>query len=497
MRINLIVSFTLFLTVFQAQTLKITPVKYQVNALFDRTNGAKYACDKDGRFQDELVFYTINKKDTVLLFKSAIYNSCLKGLSEWFNSDGQLIRQTQNYDGGCTVQASSHQFAMTGKLKMNLSALIEKSTFWDKYPPHSLQREEFYTDGLLSKTIYYYKNGNTFKVVHYALKNNFRPSYYSNEYDKYEEYGAYIQYNENGTIAMQGEKRGYKNIGTWNFYSGAGILETEKKYFNPDSIFITHFYPSGAKKSQETQLYEHKIGEAITFYETGEIASKTIFSKSGQQQGPSYKYFPSGKLMEEIPCCGYFKNGTYTKWYENGKMEEKYDFVEGITHGKYNAWHSNGQLKTKGQYDINGSSAGKWYTYNEKGKLISVRDFDQEIMEVPMAVTSEVNTFQDNYPVQSIDLYEFSHRLANSYVFKTPNEIPRNLRFLKKQTQIDVKAILTEKGIATFEILTPLSSEQKEKLIKFLHEKVTFDGAFKIGNSNVPCWIIMSIKIEE
>ena len=496
MRINLIVSFTLFLTAFQAQTLKITPVKYHVNSLYDQTNGAKYSCDKDGRFQDELVFYTIKQKDTVILFKSSIYNSCLKGLSEWFNADGHLIRQTQNYEGGCTVQASSHQFAMTGKLKMNLSALIEKSSFWDKYPPHSLQREEFYKDGLLSKRIYYYKNGKPFKVVHYALKNNYKTYYYSNEYDKYEEYGAYTQYNENGTIAMQGEKRGYKNFGTWNFYSEAGILETEKHYFNPDSVFITHFYPSGAKKSQETQWLEHKIGEDLTFYETGEIESKKVFSKYGRQLDSELKYYKSGKIMEEIPCCGIFKTGTYKKWFENGKLAEKYNLVESYNRGKYEAWHENGMLKTKGQYDTLGFSAGKWYTYNEKGKLVSVRDFDKEIMEVPEVISEEIVTYAEN-PIADYAYSEFTQRLANSYLFGKSTEIPRDLRFLRKHTYVEIKATLTEKGIATFEILTLLSSEQKEKLIKFLHEKVSFDGGFKIGNSNVPCWITMSIEIEE
>lgn len=496
MRIKLLVIFVFFIRLIGAQTMTITPVKYHVNSLYDRTNGAKYACDKDGRFQDELVFYTIKQKDTVILFKSAVYNSCLKGLSEWFNADGHLIRQTINYDGGCTVHASSHQFMITRSLSLNLNALIEKSTFWDNYPPYSKEVEEFYTDGLLSKRINYYKNGKPFKVVHYALKNNYRTSSYAREYDKYEESGPYIQYNENGSIARQGEKRANKYTGTWHFYSEAGILETEKHYFNPDSVFITHFYPSGAKKSQETQWLEHKIGEDLTFYETGELESKKMFSKYGRQLDSEINYYKSGKIMEEIPCCGTFKTGTYKKWFENGKLAEKYNLVESYNRGKYEAWHENGMLKAKGQYDTLGFSAGKWYTYNEKGKLVSVRDFDKEIMEVPEVISEDIVTYAEN-PIADYAYSEFTQRLANSYLFGKSTEIPRDLRFLRKLTYVEIKASLTEKGIATFEILTALSSKQKEKLLAFLNEKVSFDGGFKIGYTNVPCWIIMSIEIDE
>jgi len=81
------------------------------------------------------------------------------------------------------------------------------------------------------------------------------------------------------------------------------------------------------------------------------------------------------------------------------------------------------------------------------------------------------------FTVRSNDFYEFSKRLANSYLFGKTTNISSNLGFLKKHSQINVKT--------TFEILTPLSSKQKEKLLTFLISKVNFDGGFKIGNSNV------------
>lgn len=495
MRINLIIIFVFFVKLIEAQTLTIKPVKYYVNSMFDKTTGAKYACDKDGRFQDELVFYTINQKDTVILFKSAIYNNCLKGLSEWYNADGHLIRQTINYEGDCTVHASTHHFKMASSIKMKLPALIEKSTFWDNYPPYSKEVEEFYSDGFLSKRINYFENGNRYIVAHFALKKNYTTSYFSREYDEYEESGEYIVYFPNGGISMQGTKLANKNIGQWKYFNEEGKLETEKFYFNADSVLVNYFYPSGGKKKQELLWLEHPVGESFTYYETGEIESKKVFSKYGRQIDSELKYYKSGKLMEEIPCCGTFKTGTYKKWFKNGKLAETYNLVESYNRGKYESWHENGILKTKGQYDTLGYSVGKWYTYNEKGKLVSVRDFDKEIIQIPEAISEEVVTYAVDYPIADGNYKEFTQVLAKSTIFENRFKYSRDLHFLKKHKQLEVKAILNEKGIATFEIITPLSEKQKLKLKDYLEKKIIFDNPFRIGYTNVPCSIDLLIEI--
>jgi len=54
-----------------------------------------------------------------------------------------------------------------------------------------------------------------------------------------------------------------------------------------------------------------------------------------------------------------------------------YDYSTNSIIGIYKEFYSNNVLKTKGLYCWFGFKIGKWYSYNEKGELISYEDFDQ------------------------------------------------------------------------------------------------------------------------
>lgn len=126
--------------------------------------------------------------------------------------------------------------------------------------------------------------------------------------------------------------------------------------------------------------------------EPGEFVSYIVIKDTLNCDSIVQVFYKNGQLFYRI----FYKNGYRTGWYEqfhqNGAIWCKFLYNEGkIVDGLNICYSENGQISQKG-YFKNGNEIGKWYQYgysqdyrlnkvykyNRKGRLVSVKFWDDE-----------------------------------------------------------------------------------------------------------------------
>jgi antitoxin component YwqK of YwqJK toxin-antitoxin module len=80
-------------------------------------------------------------------------------------------------------------------------------------------------------------------------------------------------------------------------------------------------------------------------------------------------YYPSGKLMGEIPMWHGKKQGTMRWYYETGELKIEQETKNGHADGKLIFYYNNG-IKEKEERLINDLRDGKFNYYDKNGRLI-------------------------------------------------------------------------------------------------------------------------------
>jgi antitoxin component YwqK of YwqJK toxin-antitoxin module len=132
---------------------------------------------------------------------------------------------------------------------------------------------------------------------------------------------------ENGELAAQGKYLGTKKDSTWNYYS----------------------YYDKTLTNQETY-------------------------RNGAKQGISYKYYPSGRICEEMNWLSGSREGERKQYYEDGKIKCLTTFKNNNKNGLYRVYYDNDQIELEGSY-LNDVMTGKWLKYDETGKLMSTVEY--------------------------------------------------------------------------------------------------------------------------
>jgi antitoxin component YwqK of YwqJK toxin-antitoxin module len=384
---------------------------------------------------------------------------------------------------------------MPGKMRMQLYALIEKSTTWYDYKYNAKETEEFYVNGELEKKVSYYANGS--KESEYAFITNPKTiewgPYQTNRSKKF---GPCTLYYDTGVIESTGTMDGSLETGTWKYYGRTGILLTEKTNHTRDSATVINFYPSGKTESVYAFNRYRKIGTEKHFYETGELKSYTHFDKYGQQDTATISYHPNGTMLEYLPCCSYWPNGKFTRWYENGNKEEEVSMTDGIRVGLYTSWHPNGKVQSKGHYDEYGYPVGVWNYYKENGQKESTRNFDlePEISVEPEIAPELVFEGEHSYLKTDFDFSVPQIGLTESY----QNPIRKKIvSLVKKYSSILIRIDVDENGNAVYSILTPVKEKQQVLLQDFFRYNTFVNGPFRLTGKAVPVVILAELVYSE
>lgn len=177
-------------------------------------------------------------------------------------------------------------------------------------------------------------------------------------------------------IKLEGEYVKGKRTGLWKkFYSldkkdpFTWNLMTELPYREGLLEGIKKDY-SFSQKLLKTESFRNNLshGEAILYYDSGEIFSKIDY-KNGLENGWSKEYSLNGKLKREIYYINGLANGKMNLYNDLEMLIEQGNLINGKYAGEY-IWYyeTTGSKKKVGNFDGE-SKVGLWQIFRESGEL--------------------------------------------------------------------------------------------------------------------------------
>ena len=99
----------------------------------------------------------------------------------------------------------------------------------------------------------------------------------------------------------------------------------------------------------------------------------------GELQGPTYVYYPSGKVFEKISYADNLKHDTTFRYFENGKISAIELYNHGVKQGEWNYFNSKGKKYISLNY-YNNIVQGPFITYFKNGKKNSEGYFMNDVL---------------------------------------------------------------------------------------------------------------------
>jgi len=126
---------------------------------------------------------------------------------------------------------------------------------------------------------------------------------------------------------------------------------------------------SNPQASSETQAVQHdtiKANSKIT------ITTSDSVIKTGEY----IKHYKNGVIEMRGLMKDGKREGLWKSWYDNGSPWSETTFSNGIKDGKTTTWYENEQKRYAGFYKDDKES-GKWTYWDEKGKVVTIKDYDE------------------------------------------------------------------------------------------------------------------------
>lgn len=91
---------------------------------------------------------------------------------------------------------------------------------------------------------------------------------------------------------------------------------------------------------------------------------------NNRKTGMWIKYFPDGKLQNEITFVNNRPNGIYKIYYDNGQLQEKGEWKNNRNVGDFIRYHKNGEKQQDFEFNTSGKRDGKQEYYHENGQVM-------------------------------------------------------------------------------------------------------------------------------
>lgn len=260
-----------------------------------------------------------------------------------------------------------------------------------------LVSEENYIDDVKTGTTkYYYKRGQTQRVVPFK---DGRENGIGYEYDTT---GTIITITEyKGGFTKHTEKinrrdgKGFKQ-GMWKEFYPSMVVKNECPYLeNLKNGYYKEYSPDG--KLQNTSKYENgklvenppelqKLDLKTEYYEGGIVKSTGAY-KNGVPEGYFKEYSKEGVVIaskifkdgiligEGILDEANKEQGPWKEYYPNGQLKGKGEYKDGKRIGEWLFYFANGKTEQVGKYDKKGRAQGAWKWYYDTGKLLREENY--------------------------------------------------------------------------------------------------------------------------
>lgn len=251
--------------------------------------------------------------------------------------------------------------------------------------------ETFRNDVKQGPTIYYYPDGNVWKIIPFVngleegIAREFNQEGTIISLVEYKrgfvvnrerinrtdqnglKQGKWKFFHENGRVRLEGNYRNDKENGYFKEYDENGNLITVSKYVNgelledvPELVELevrTDYYPSGKVKSIASYKDDMPEGIRRDYNEDGSIKMAYIFSK-GVITG-------EGILNEKG-----IKNGLWKEYYDGRRLKSEGRYEDGKRVGEWKFYFPDGKIEQTGTYNKLGNFDGTWRWYYLSGNIL-------------------------------------------------------------------------------------------------------------------------------
>ncbi|MFC2111406.1 toxin-antitoxin system YwqK family antitoxin [Bacteroidota bacterium] len=235
--------------------------------------------------------------------------------------------------------------------------------------------------------------------------------------------GYWKTYYEDGVLKSEGNRLNFNLDSLWKFYNTKGEIVVDIKYKNGLKNGLRNTYHEDEKIS-EYFVDNVKQGLTTIYYSDGKV-KKTINFKDGREHGISTEYDKNGIIITVIE-------------YKRGFIVDQ-EFInrtnkDGSKQGKWKYFYPNGNLKIEGWYS-NGMKNGYFKEYDKTEKLIEIKKYVNDELQIDVEELKEYEIRKDYYPDGKI-------KIVGSYI----NGIAEGIRKeYSKEGKIE-KAYILNKG---------------------------------------------------
>jgi len=181
-------------------------------------------------------------------------------------------------------------------------------------------------------------------------------------------------------------------------------------------------------------------------YEPDQVVEEGKYENS-RKQGFWKKFFPNGKVKNEINYVNSRPRGAYKTYFENGQVEEEGSWKNNRNTGDFKRYYENGQVSQQFAFNTSGKRNGKQVYFYEDGQVMIEADIEA-------GKEKFVKEFYENGDVKAEKAFiDGKIDAANTKVYKSKEPIKdRNEAELENAPEKVVKVSKDERvNIGTFD----------------------------------------------
>ncbi|MBO7160155.1 MAG: toxin-antitoxin system YwqK family antitoxin, partial [Paludibacteraceae bacterium] len=176
-----------------------------------------------------------------------------------------------------------------------------------------------------------------------------------------------VSHYPNGNLRYEGDFKDGKPVGELRRYHENGKLSGIQTFDNEGNSKVVCYAGSGELLAEGNYKGQKRDG-LWQFYGAGEYLFMIETYKDGLRIGESLIFSKEGKVLQRMNYKDGKLDGERIQYYPYGNVMAKYTYKDGVLEGPYSYFYETGQKNEEGAYQ-NGKPHGIWRSYAEDGSV--------------------------------------------------------------------------------------------------------------------------------
>ncbi|MEI8278629.1 MAG: hypothetical protein WCG87_02630 [Bacteroidota bacterium] len=372
-------------------------VKYN-NPIFEETDqiiNVKLAMNSDYKLKSSLDDKTF--RETQMLMEKLSYNAADSGFAmQYYIPLLSKLYKDDMFEPFMMAIFSGYHIEEVDKIQ-------------EKYRKRTAEVKKISTDYLenirSTHVLHYLERQKTREKYHFISKDNiFVVGYFKDVANGIFDQGPVTIYEYENLLATGAYNNFNQRQGEWKMYYANGNLKKLRTfkddveigeaidYYDNGNIYKkTQHDEKGMVTKEESYTYRGFLDNAeiqtsadekeyLSYYMNGALERKVAFLKGHAKDGVYNIYYDNGAVKKTIHYANETQNGPYIEYYENGKIREESFYIKGVRDSTHTYFYENGKPHKRFHYS-NGKTTGEYEEYYEDGTLFQdghqTRDFNK------------------------------------------------------------------------------------------------------------------------